>query len=101
MPTYAYRCLRCGHEFPKFHKMNARVRPKCPQCGGPAERMITGGAGLLFKGSGFYSTDYRKGASTADAPGKAETPGPAAPADKADGTSKRHKSDGGGKESDS
>jgi putative FmdB family regulatory protein len=60
MPTYAYRCPNCGHEFHKFHKMHAR-RPKCPECGTTAERMITGGAGLHFKGSGFYITDYKKG----------------------------------------
>jgi putative FmdB family regulatory protein len=61
MPTYAYRCPACGHEFEKFHKMSARTRPKCPVCGGVAQRVITGGAGLHFKGSGFYVTDYKKG----------------------------------------
>jgi putative FmdB family regulatory protein len=60
MPTYAYRCLSCGHEFEKFHKMTVRTRPKCPECGTTAERVITGGAGLHFKGSGFYITDYPK-----------------------------------------
>jgi putative FmdB family regulatory protein len=57
MPTYAYQCPKCGHEFHKFHKMHAR-RPKCPECGTTADRKITGGAGLVFKGSGFYVTDY-------------------------------------------
>jgi putative FmdB family regulatory protein len=60
MPTYDYVCPNCGHEFQKFHKMNAKVRPKCPECGTVAQRRITGGAGLHFKGSGFYITDYKK-----------------------------------------
>jgi putative FmdB family regulatory protein len=70
MPTYVYGCPKCGHEFQKFHKMNAKVRPKCPRCGAVGERKITGGAGLLFKGSGFYITDYKK-ADKADKPDKA------------------------------
>jgi putative FmdB family regulatory protein len=72
MPTYAYRCPACGHEFSRFHKMNVRTRPRCPQCGAVAERMITGGAGLLFRGSGFYITDYKKGAEQAGAADKAD-----------------------------
>lgn len=66
MPTYVYRCPACGHEFEKFHKITARARPKCPRCGRVAERVITGGAGLLFKGSGFYITDYKKGSGKRD-----------------------------------
>ncbi|HET7038278.1 MAG TPA: zinc ribbon domain-containing protein [Gemmatimonadales bacterium] len=60
MPTYAYRCPACGHEFEKFHKINVKSRPRCPKCGTQAGRVITGGAGLLFKGSGFYITDYKQ-----------------------------------------
>ena len=59
MPTYEYRCPD-GHRFEKFQKMTDKVRAKCPVCGKPAERMISGGAGLVFKGSGFYITDYGK-----------------------------------------
>jgi len=70
MPTYDYVCPNCGHEFQKFHKMNAKVKLKCPKCGTVAERKITGGAGLLFKGSGFYITDYKK-ADKADKTGEA------------------------------
>jgi putative FmdB family regulatory protein len=64
MPTYAYRCPACGHEFEKFHKITVKSRPRCPRCGKAAVRVITGGAGLLFKGSGFYITDYKKGSSS-------------------------------------
>lgn len=60
MPTYQYRCPACGHEFEKFEKMSSAGRAKCPKCGKPGERQISGGAGLLFKGSGFYITDYKR-----------------------------------------
>jgi putative FmdB family regulatory protein len=60
MPTYHYRCPACGHDFERFEKINAKARPKCPECGTRAERQISGGAGLLFKGSGFYATDYKR-----------------------------------------
>ncbi|HEY7462584.1 MAG TPA: zinc ribbon domain-containing protein, partial [Gemmatimonadota bacterium] len=59
MPTYDYQCRRCGHEFEKFQKISDPPRARCPKCRGGAERLITGGAGLLFKGGGFYITDYR------------------------------------------
>jgi putative FmdB family regulatory protein len=59
MPTYEYRCPD-GHAFEKFQKMTDKPRAKCPVCGKPAIRQISGGAGLVFKGSGFYITDYGK-----------------------------------------
>lgn len=60
MPTYEYRCGN-GHVFEKFYPaMNANRRVKCPTCGKLAERQISGGAGLVFKGSGFYITDYKR-----------------------------------------
>jgi putative FmdB family regulatory protein len=94
MPTYLYRCPRCGREFQKFHKMTARVRPKCPECGATAERKITGGAGLHFKGSGFYVTDYKKGADKAD---RADKTDQADRADKGNGADKTDKGDKTGK----
>lgn len=60
MPTYAYRCPRCAHAFELFHKMNDVAPQTCPECGATAERVITGGAGFVFKGSGFYATDYKR-----------------------------------------
>ncbi|HEY7472741.1 MAG TPA: zinc ribbon domain-containing protein [Gemmatimonadota bacterium] len=60
MPTYGYRCRECGHQFEHFEKMSSRRKSrKCPVCGDRAERVISGGAGFLFKGEGFYITDYR------------------------------------------
>ncbi|HXF96645.1 MAG TPA: FmdB family zinc ribbon protein [Gemmatimonadales bacterium] len=62
MPTYEYRCPR-GHLFERFYPtINDRRRAKCPKCGKLAERLISGGAGLVFKGSGFYITDYKRAA---------------------------------------
>jgi putative FmdB family regulatory protein len=59
MPTYEYRCPK-GHEFERLQKISDPVRARCPECGRIASRMISGGAGLIFKGSGFYITDYGK-----------------------------------------
>jgi putative FmdB family regulatory protein len=59
MPTYEYECPD-GHQFEKLQKMSDKPRATCPVCGKPAVRKISGGAGLVFKGSGFYITDYGK-----------------------------------------
>ena len=60
MPTYEYKCP-AGHVFEKFYPtMNNPRRVKCPTCGKMAERQISGGAGLVFKGSGFYINDYKR-----------------------------------------
>ena len=58
MPTYEYRCPKCGTEFEAFQKITAKPVAKCPKCGTKAQRLMSGGAGLVFKGSGFYLTDY-------------------------------------------
>ena len=60
MPTYEYKCTKCGQIFEAFQKMSDAPVKKCPKCDGPVEKMISGGAGLIFKGSGFYETDYKK-----------------------------------------
>jgi putative FmdB family regulatory protein len=98
MPTYAYRCAKCEHELEAVEKITARPRArKCPLCGGRATRVISGGAGFLFKGEGFYITDYRSEeyrskaeaekdtaaeakTDTADKSDKAEKPKPEKPA---------------------
>jgi len=60
MPTYEYECGACGHRFEQYQSMSDKPIKKCPKCGkAKARRMISGGAGVLFKGSGFYQTDYR------------------------------------------
>ena len=58
MPTYDYECPK-GHSFEAFQKMTDEPVAKCPECGRKARRKISGGAGFLFKGKGFYITDYR------------------------------------------
>jgi putative FmdB family regulatory protein len=58
MPTYEYRCAN-GHRFERFQRMSEPPVDVCPECGASAERLLSAGAGLLFKGSGFYITDYR------------------------------------------
>jgi putative FmdB family regulatory protein len=60
MPTYEYECDACGHTFELFQPITAKPIRKCPECGKPrARRLIGAGAGIIFKGSGFYETDYR------------------------------------------
>lgn len=60
MPTYDYKCNACEHGFELFQSMSAPVKKKCPECGKLAlERLIGTGAAVMFKGSGFYETDYR------------------------------------------
>ena len=68
MPTYEFRCAN-GHVFDQFHKISeAPSTAVCPTCGAVAERAISGGAGLVFKGSGFYLTDYGKNAHRTSGP---------------------------------
>jgi putative FmdB family regulatory protein len=61
MPTYDYVCKECGHEFEYFQKMSDGVLRKCPECGRlKLKRLMGTGAGIIFKGSGFYETDYKR-----------------------------------------
>ncbi len=83
MPTYTYECRKCEHEQDVFHGINAKPRVKCPECGGACRRLIGMGAGIIFKGSGFYETDYKnagkngrdsKKESTSESSPKSESP---------------------------
>ena len=98
MPTYEYKCNRCGHHFEEFQSMNDKPIESCPKCNGKVKRLIGAGAGMIFKGSGFYLTDYKrsnaspaksKGETRSDKPGKAteQTPAKSTPAK----TEKQHK----------
>lgn len=78
MPTYDYVCDACGHEFEEFQSISAKTLRKCPKCSKPKlKRLIGIGAGVIFKGSGFYETDYRsdsyKKAAKADSESKSES----------------------------
>lgn len=59
MPTYEYKCTKCGNIFERFQGIKESPATECPSCKGPVKRLIGTGSGLLFKGSGFYITDYR------------------------------------------
>lgn len=94
MPTYDYSCEDCRHRFEAFHSMSAEPLSECPKCGGSVKRLIGAGAGLLFKGSGFYQTDYRSSGyqkdAKADAPSSA-TKDPAVKKDKKSASKKERK----------
>jgi putative FmdB family regulatory protein len=60
MPTYEYQCTECGHQYEAFQSMVEDPHKECPVCKGNVKRLISSGAGLIFKGSGFYITDYKK-----------------------------------------
>jgi putative FmdB family regulatory protein len=59
MPTYEYECTHCNHLFERFQNMSAEPLKRCPKCRHKIKRLVGTGAGIIFKGSGFYETDYR------------------------------------------
>jgi putative FmdB family regulatory protein len=63
MPTYEYECKSCGHNFEVFQSMSEDPLKECPECGKELRRLINGGTGVIFKGSGFYVTDKKAGSS--------------------------------------
>lgn len=71
MPNYDYRCLSCGHEYELFQSITEKPSEKCPKCGKKVQRLIGGGSGVSFKGTGFYETDYKK--SSGDSKGSCST----------------------------
>ncbi len=81
MPTYEYKCAK-GHKFEKLQRFSEAPIKKCPKCGGKTEKQMSGGAGLIFKGSGFYETDYKRKAVQSDStsgkpsPSDADKPAP-------------------------
>lgn len=72
MPTYEYKCLQCEHRFDHFQSMTDDPLSTCPECGGNVKRLIGAGAGIIFKGSGFYCTDYKN---TGSEPSTSDTAG--------------------------
>jgi putative FmdB family regulatory protein len=81
MPTYEYKCQACGHAFERFQPITSDPVKKCPKCGkNKVQRLISTGAGLIFKGSGFYITDYRDKAYTDRAKSESTPAGEAKPA---------------------
>ncbi len=79
MPTYQYECSACGHAFEALQSMNDKRLEKCPKCGKKKlERLIGAGTGIIFKGSGFYETDYKNKGSNKGKPSKPDS-GPSTP----------------------
>jgi len=70
MPTYEYECTHCGHRFEISQKMTAERLKNCPKCKHKLRRLIGSGAGIIFKGPGFYATDYRKKTKSEERPKK-------------------------------
>ena len=62
MPTYEYECRKCGHRFEKSQRITEPPSKRCPRCRGAVRRLLGTGVGVIFKGSGFYATDYRSSA---------------------------------------
>jgi len=92
MPTYEYRCA-CGNEFEVFQGIMAKPAAKCPECGRKAQRLISGGTGLIFKGSGFYITDYKNNGHASGGPGQSKAGDESAPSEtKAEAKSSEPKS---------
>lgn len=77
MPTYEYECKKCDRVFDVFQSITAAPLRKCPQCGGKVRRLIGRGAGFIFKGSGFYQTDYRSDHYRKQAAAEKKAPEPA------------------------
>jgi putative FmdB family regulatory protein len=74
MPTYEYRCKSCGHEFEEFQTMSSDPLIMCPKCAKPSlKRLMSSGVGLIFKGSGFYLTDYKKSNTSSGSGAKSES----------------------------
>ncbi len=103
MPTYEYECNKCGHRFEAFQSISEKHLKHCPECNGPVRRLISAGAGLIFKGSGFYITDYKNKPAKSEA-GSRSVP-PKKDESKSDGKSDKSdtgesKKDGGTKKQD-
>lgn len=78
MPTYEYECKTCGHVFEAFQSMSEAPLSACPECGKSVRRLINGGSGIIFKGSGFYVTDNGGGKAKTSASASASKGAPSA-----------------------
>ncbi|MBC8309628.1 MAG: zinc ribbon domain-containing protein [Phycisphaerales bacterium] len=93
MPTYEYQCQNCGHEFELFQQMTESVKKKCPECEKlKLKRLIGAGSAVVFKGSGFYETDYRSNSYKKDAKAEKESRTPKKDSTKKDSKKPKEKS---------
>lgn len=96
MPTYEYQCQKCKKRLEALQSITAKPLAKCPKCGGKLQRLMGSGASFIFKGSGFYITDYRKKSYT-DAKKKDQAPAPSSPSSSSSSTGGACASGGTGK----
>jgi len=89
MPTYTYECKKCGHQMDVFHTMSATPRVRCEACGSTRmQRLLGTGAGIIFKGSGFYETDYKQNGKKTETAEKSEGKAESKPEPKAEAKGK-------------
>jgi putative FmdB family regulatory protein len=79
MPTYQYECTKCGHTFEAFQSIMDKPLSRCPECKSAVRRVINGGLGVIFKGSGFYSTDNKRGSALSAGNGNSKDKPPEKP----------------------
>jgi putative FmdB family regulatory protein len=93
MPTYEYECTKCAHRFEKFQSMSAEPIKTCPKCKKKVRRLIGKGAGIIFKGGGFYETDYRSASYQKKAESEKKSSTPDSKSDKSKSPAKETKTD--------
>ena len=76
MPTYEYQCLKCDYKFEKFQNITDQPIKNCPKCKKKVRKLMSIGAGIIFKGSGFYATDYKKSEKKSTHKEKSDSPCP-------------------------
>jgi putative FmdB family regulatory protein len=96
MPTYEYECDSCGILFERLQRFSDEPIRECPECGGKVRRLISSGGGLVFKGPGFYATDYGSGSSGSSGAGSAASKEPGKGADESKGGGKSESAGGSG-----
>jgi len=90
MPTYDYACKKCDYRFERFQKMTDKPLEECPKCAGRVKRLISTGAGIIFKGKGFYQTDYKnKSTKSKGSPNNEKKPDKCEKSDSCDGCCKK------------
>jgi putative FmdB family regulatory protein len=99
MPTYDYECKACGHTFEAFQRITEDPLRTCPECSGEVRRLVGGGIGVIFKGSGFYVNDSRKSTTGSSSSSEKKESADAPKGESKDGSSDSSKSDSGTKES--
>ena len=91
MPTYEYECTKCGYNFEAFQSIKEKALEECPECGKEVRRLIGSGAGIIFKGTGFYCTDFKNKSSAVKKPAVKSAPNQSESQSKTENTTKNNK----------